>query len=320
MRARSVLFIVTAAGVFAAAAPQPVLAGTSSTCTVGMTNVNFGSSVDVLPGTVVDTTATLTVSCTGGSPPGRTTRACVSIGVGSSGDATSRIMTGPGGATLRYDLYSDAAHTTLWGSWQTGYDSAGVTVDVASNSNSTVTVYARLSASQSTAVAGAYSSTFSANPFVTYNYDPGSSTCPSGTPTTSTSFTVSATVISNCNVSVATLDFGTAGVLTANKDGTTTLNAKCTNGLPYTVSLDGGSANATDPTQRKMFKSAETITYGLYRDAAYTLPWGSTINTNTASGTGSGLQQSFTVYGRVPAQTTPSPGFFSDTIVATVTY
>jgi spore coat protein U-like protein len=319
MKARSVLVIAAAAGLLAASAPRPAAAGTSSTCTVSMTNISFGS-VDVLPGAALDTTATLTVSCTGGTPPGRSTRACVSIGAGSSGDATSRIMTGPGGATLRYDLYSDAAHTTLWGSWQTGYDTAGVTVDVASNSNSSVTVYARLLASQSTALAGSYSSSFSANPFVTYNYDPGSSTCPTGAPTTSSSFTVTATVVSNCNVSAATLNFGSAGVLTAATDATTTLTAQCTNSLPYTVSLNGGNSSATDPTQRKMSKSAETITYGLYRDLAHTLPWGSTAGTNTAAGTGSGLQQSFTIYGHVPVQTTPSPGTFSDTIVATVTY
>jgi spore coat protein U-like protein len=228
-------------------------------------------------------------------------------------------MTGPGGATLRYDLYSDAARTTLWGSWQTGYDTAGVTVDVASNSSSTVTVYARLLASQSTAVAGSYSSSFSANPFVRYDYDPASG-CPTGTPTTSTSFSATATVISNCNVSAATLNFGTAGVLTTTTDATTSLNATCTNGLPYTLSLNGGNAGATDPTQRKMSKAAETIAYGLYRDAARTLPWGSTSGSNTASGTGSGLQQSLTVYGRVAAQTTPSPGAYSDTVVATVTY
>jgi spore coat protein U-like protein len=317
MNARPFLLVVAAAALAVAGVPAPLRAGTSSTCTVSMTNVSFGS-VDVLPGTAVDTTATLTVSCTGGTPPGRTTRACVSIGAGSSGDATSRIMTGPGGATLRYDLYSDAARTTLWGSWQTGYDTAGVTVDVASNS--TVTVYARLLASQSTVLAGSYSSSFSANPFVTYNYDPGTSTCPTGAPTASTSFTVSATVVSNCNVSATALNFGTAGVFISTTDATSAVSAQCTNSLPYTVSLNGGNAGATDPTQRKMSKGAETIIYGLYRDTAHTLPWGSTIGTNTASGTGSGAQQNFTVYGHVPVQTTPSPGSFSDTIVATITY
>ncbi len=49
-------------------------------------------------------------------------------------------------------------------------------------------------------------------------------------------------------------------------------------------------------------------------------PWGNTIGTNTVAGTGDGTQTNYTVYGRVPAQTTPSAGFYSDTVVATVTY
>jgi spore coat protein U-like protein len=38
------------------------------------------------------------------------------------------------------------------------------------------------------------------------------------------------------------------------------------------------------------------------------------------SGTGTGLTQTLTVYGRVAPQTTPKPGTYSDTIIATVTY
>ena len=89
---------------------------------------------------------------------------------------------------------------------------------------------------------------------------------------------------------------------------------------PYTVALNGGNDAATDPTLRKMSKGAEKITYGLYRDAARTQPWGSTSGTNTVAGTGSGLAQSLTVYGRVPVQATPSPGAYADTIVVTLTY
>jgi spore coat protein U-like protein len=48
--------------------------------------------------------------------------------------------------------------------------------------------------------------------------------------------------------------------------------------------------------------------------------WGSTVGTNTESGTGTGSTQSLTVYGRVASQTTPNPGTYSDTIVVTVAY
>ena len=77
---------------------------------------------------------------------------------------------------------------------------------------------------------------------------------------------------------------------------------------------------ATDPTQRKMTRSSEAVTYALYRDAARSQPWGSTVGIDTAAGTGSGFAQGFTVYGRVPPQPTPSPGTYTDTIVITVAY
>jgi spore coat protein U-like protein len=41
---------------------------------------------------------------------------------------------------------------------------------------------------------------------------------------------------------------------------------------------------------------------------------------NTVSGTGTGLTQPLNVYGRVAPQTTPQPGAYTDTIVATITY
>ena len=74
------------------------------------------------------------------------------------------------------------------------------------------------------------------------------------------------------------------------------------------------------PTQRKMTKAAEFVLYGLYRDSARSLPFGNTIGTNTLAGTGTGLAQSATVYGRIPPQATPSPGTYNDTIVVTLTY
>ena len=57
-----------------------------------------------------------------------------------------------------------------------------------------------------------------------------------------------------------------------------------------------------------------------YRDLARTLPWGSTIGTNTVAGTGTGSAQAYTAYGHVPAQATPSAQTYTDTIVVTVTY
>ena len=288
----------------------------AQTCTVSMPTMAFGN-VNVLAGAAVDTTATLTVTCSGGTGSGQ--RICISIGAGSANDATSRQMTGPSSNKARFDLYSDSGRTTLWGSWQTGYDTAGVQLDVAKNSTTNVTVYGRFFGSQQTLLAGSYSSTFTANPFIQYA-NRGATACPTGGLSASTSTSATATVLSSCNVSATTVNFGSQGILSSNKDAQGTLTVQCSSTLPYTVSLDGGSSSATDPTLRKMTFSGSNITYGLYQDAARSLPWGNTVGVNTTSGTGTGLSQAQTVYGRVAAQTTPKPGTYSDSIVVTVGY
>jgi spore coat protein U-like protein len=281
-----------------------------------MGNMAFGS-INTLAGAAVDTTATMTITCSGGTGSGQ--RLCISIGAGSASDATSRKMTGPGSNTARYDLYSNAARTTLWGSWETGFDTAGVQLDVAKGSTTNGTVYGRFFASQQTIAAGAYTATFTANPFVRYA-NRGSASCPTGGLTTSTSFSATATVLSSCNIGATTVNFGSAGILSTNTDAQGTLSIQCSPSLPYTISLSGGNSGATDPTQRKMSFSGANLTYGLYQDAARTLPWGSTIGTNTTSGTGTGVTQTQTVYGRVAGQTTPAPGTYTDSVIVTVGY
>ena len=281
-----------------------------------MGSMAFGN-VNTLIGSAVNTTATMTITCSGGSASGQ--RICISIGAGSASDATSRRMTGPGGNTARYDLYSNAARTTLWGSWETGFDTAGVQLDVARGSTTNVTVYGRFFAAQQTVPAGSYAATFAANPFIRYA-NRGSASCPTGGLTASTSFSATATVMSACNVGATSVNFGSQGLLASNKDAQGTLSIQCSPSLPYTVSLNGGNSGATDPTQRRMSFSSANLTYGLYRDAARTLPWGSTVGTNTTSATGTGVTQAQTVYGRAAPQTTPAPGTYTDSVVVTVGY
>ena len=287
----------------------------AQTCTVSMGNIVFGS-VNTLTGAAVDTTATMTITCSGGTGGGQ--RVCISIGAGSASDATSRQMTS-GANSARYDLYSNSARTTLWGSWETGYDTNGVQLDVNKGSTTNVTVYGRFFAAQQTVPTGSYTATFTANPFIRYA-NKGGASCPTGGLTSSTSFSATATVLSTCNVGATSLNFGSAGLLASNTDAQGTLSIQCSPSLPYTVSLDGGSSGATDPTQRKMSFSGANVTYGLYRDAARTLGWGNTIGTNTTSGTGTGSTQTQTVYGRVGVQTTPAPGTYTDSVVITVGY
>jgi spore coat protein U-like protein len=139
--------------------------------------------------------------------------------------------------------------------------------------------------------------------------------------TTTSTFNVTMTITSTCTItSSPTLAFGSVGLLSANTDATSTLQVQCTNTTPYNIGFDAGTGSGATVAARKMTNGANTITYSLYSDAGRTTVWGNTVGTNTVAATGNGSAQSFTVYGRVPAQTTPAAAAYSDTITVTVTY
>jgi spore coat protein U-like protein len=249
------------------------------------------------------------------------------VGSGGSSSGSPRFLVN-GATQLNFNLYQDGSYASVWGSnlWAFAGSYPSPTIDVPLNSSgngsTSQTIYGQIWAGQQTAPAGIYASSFAGTQAqVGYAYSTVGTCATIGNSLASNApFTVTATNATICSVSASALSFGSTGVLRANLDATTSISVTCTNQAPYTVALDGGLSGATDPTQRKMTNGAVSITYGLYQDASRTSPWGSSAGLNMAAGTGSGLAQSFTVYGRVPPQTTPAPGTYSDTVVLTVSY
>ncbi len=139
--------------------------------------------------------------------------------------------------------------------------------------------------------------------------------------TAATTMPVTMTITAGCTVTATTVAFGTQSTLGAATPATGTLGVTCTNTTPYTVSLDAGAGVSATTTVRKMTgPAAAVLNYGLYRDAAFTLNFGNTVGTDTAAGTGNGNSQPITVYGRVPAQSSPAPGSYADTVNVTITF
>jgi spore coat protein U-like protein len=139
--------------------------------------------------------------------------------------------------------------------------------------------------------------------------------------TTTTTFGVQITITASCTIlSASTLNFGSNGVLTANVDQTSTIAVQCTNTTPYNIGLNAGTSTGATVTTRKMVNGAATVSYSLFSDSGRTTNWGNTVGTDTVASTGTGASQSFTVLGRVPAQTTPAPNTYTDTITVTVTF
>lgn len=318
MRVRQTLALLVALCVSAGRAE-------AQSCTFAMTNVNFGT-IDVASNVNFDTTATLNVTCSG--IPTRRVRVCPHFGSGSGGVAAGgdpRYMLS-GATQMRYNIYRNAARTNVWGSFYWGQPPTPPTVNINLNGagigTASVTAFARVPSGQTTLPTGIYSSSFSGgHTLVAYAYTTVGNCAAIGTMNaTQVPFLVTADNISSCTVSATTLDFGSKGLLDTNVDAANQINVTCSSAVPYTVGLNGGSSGATDPSQRKMTLGAAQVTYGIYRDAARTQPWGNTIGSDTVAGIGTGSVQVLTGYGRVPMQTTPAPGTYTDTVVVTVTY
>ncbi|KEZ05733.1 spore coat protein U [Burkholderia sp. MSh2] len=141
--------------------------------------------------------------------------------------------------------------------------------------------------------------------------------------TATATFNVTLTLQPNCMIAANPLAFGTNGVLASAINQQTTVSVTCTNTTPYNVGLDAGSVTGSSVTSRLMAGTATgntttTVGFQLYQDAGHTTVWGNTQGTNTVAGTGTGAAQTLTVYGQVPAQTTPKPDTYQTTVTATV--
>lgn len=94
---------------------------------------------------------------------------------------------------------------------------------------------------------------------------------------------------------------------------------QCSLNTNYSIAIDTG-ANASG-SQRRMQSGGAFVAYDLYQDGARQVPWGDGGASGTVlTGVGTGSDEEVIVYGRVPAQTTPAPGTYLDTVQVTVTW
>jgi spore coat protein U-like protein len=309
---------------------QPALAAVL--CTFTITNVDFGS-IDLLRGGALQTTGTISATCIDGAADDGLT-ICVHLPEGSGGlnsGGTRRTMKNDT-AAMEYNL-SIAGEE--WGTiggpftpflWQVPLNSSG-------NFNGTQSISGSVSSFQTTLPAGVYTDSFTGSTATKIEYKQGQNDCTSvgdsAAETDNATFIATADNIAACTVSATNITFvSVLSLKDFNVAATGSINVRCTTGISYQVGLDGGLDLAKDPLQRKMTLDGgeEQVTYQLHRNAARNPAdaWGNTINTNTAGGIGSGGLPpdgpTFTVYGRVPMQTTPSPGTYTDTIIVTVTF
>jgi spore coat protein U-like protein len=127
-------------------------ADAAPSCTISTTSVNFGS-YNVFTGSATDSTGTITLDCNGGAHD-----IIVTLSKGASASFNPRTML-KGSEALSYNLYRDAARTSIWGDGSGG--TATYTNPNPPNAPFNLTVYGRVPAGQDVS-AGVYSDTVSA--------------------------------------------------------------------------------------------------------------------------------------------------------------
>jgi spore coat protein U-like protein len=130
-------------------APWPCQAVNLPTCTLSSVSVEFGTYIPA--GGNADSVGSLTFRMTGSSNP-----IAIRLGAGNSNSFSPRSMTGQIGQ-LAYNLYLDAARTSVWGDGGGGssyYQNGGPPTDT----DVRVPVYGRIPGGQSVAP-GTYSDT-----------------------------------------------------------------------------------------------------------------------------------------------------------------
>ena len=123
----------------------PISANIQPLCTVSAAPVAFGTYD---PTANSDQNGTITIQCT------KDTSATISLDEGNA--PAGRQMAGPGTDILNYELYSDNAGGTVWGS---GSGGTTVAYNAANSSPTVLTVYGRIPLGQTNAGVGAYSDT-----------------------------------------------------------------------------------------------------------------------------------------------------------------
>lgn len=121
----------------------------ATSCSVATGNVAFGT-YDVFSLVNLDSTGAVLVTCSraGGSP-----NSTLSIAIGSSASSGSianrRMQTGGGSDFLGYNLFRDAARTSVWGN-TSGVDTLVQTIAVSNNQSVQVsaTIFGRIPAGQ----------------------------------------------------------------------------------------------------------------------------------------------------------------------------
>lgn len=135
--------------------------------------------------------------------------------------------------------------------------------------------------------------------------------------TATTTFNVTATVLSSCNVAATDLEFGNYDPTAGDLDSTSTITATCTAGTEYEIALGQGQNTSR---QMKHASGPELLDYELYQPDGYTTIWGDVGGATVTQTSTAGGPVNYTVNGRITGGQYVTAGAYTDEVLVTVTY
>lgn len=288
--------------------------------TCGLTGnpvLDFGTP-DPFAGGNITTTTTLDWSCTKDTPGQPSFTLCFFVSPDTSGNIDPRFMLNQGIQTLPFNVYSDAAYTTVM---QPTIDGLPVIVDMPNRGPDTVsgsvTLYGSMPGPLPTDVQTGLHQTLMTNSQVHIVSGTSGNACNTTKQAPSNLYTLTAQVnIPNqCRVTATDLDFGTQVSPLPQTDSQSTVTVHCTNNSAFTVGLDGGLTG-----NRQMSNGTNLVSYELYQDAGRNQVWDNTANRRSGTGLGTASAILLNVFGRLPADPNAAPGIYTDTVTVDVTF
>jgi spore coat protein U-like protein len=305
--------LLLAAPAISAVAPGEARAG--AVCSVVNSGLAFGTSANA--------TGTVNWSCTGYDTTPNTFNLCLRLGTPSSPGTASQPQLLSGANTMAFNLFSNAAGTTLWAASTPLVQSVTIGPGIGTTVTGSFTFYGRIPAGQ-TSPAGNYQAFF-------YNTllgiaNNGSNNCQAsfqGNSGHDFTLAIAAIKANVCTVDALTnASLGSIAAGSTPSPGSTTIRVACPTGTAYNIGLQPSNSNTSGAgVMRGGGSNPDTVPYQLRRNSGTGPVWGNTATVtstgNGVGGTGTGGNQDYTVFASVPG-TNVRPDTYSDTVLVTL--
>jgi spore coat protein U-like protein len=285
--------------------------------------LNFGT-VNVSPATGITGTGSIGYTCTNYNTTAANFSICAGLGTPSyPGTVSQPAMAGSSsGGVLKFNLYTNAPNGIVWTTTNPISAPVSIAGGIGNVVTGALTFYGAIPGSQ-TSAADSYSGSF-------YNMTLGfisGTSCGALTGYSGLTFTlpVTAVVSKTCTVSAGVaLNIGSVPSNGTGIQGNTTIGVTCPTSTPYYVGLSPSNANLNGAGVMSSTSSGtDKVPYQLRATSGTGPIWGNTATStsvgNGVAGTGTGVQQSLTVYASL-ASAQYTPGSYADTVTVNVNY